>query len=151
MDIVDVNVSKLDKYNMEDELYYDSLWENMFDEGKYTDDGCNEAVGFIYSNACHAEVYGNAMDVTWIRIVRTIYDFLLLQTIWRIILWAQSKRKLSQRKTTEQLSLLTMAYILTSSSISRSVTYRFSLTRKPRKPSSEGASINQLRIEIWKI
>ena len=67
MEIVDVNVSKLDKYNMEDELYYESLWEKMFDEGKYTDDGCNEAVGFIHSNACHAEVYGNAMDVTWIK------------------------------------------------------------------------------------
>ena len=67
MEIVDVNVSKLDKYNMEDELYYESLWKKMFDEGKYTDDGCNEAVGFIYSNACHAEVYGNAMAVTWIK------------------------------------------------------------------------------------
>lgn len=67
MEIVDVNVSKLDKYNMEDELYYESLWEKMFDDGEYTDDGCNEAVGFIYSNACHAEVYGNAMNVTWIK------------------------------------------------------------------------------------
>lgn len=67
MEIVDVNVCKLDNYNMEDELYYESLWEKMFDEGKYTDDGCNEAVGFIYSNACHAEVYGNAMDITWIK------------------------------------------------------------------------------------
>ena len=67
MEIVDVNVCKLDNYNMENELYYESLWEKMFDEGKYTDDGCYEAVGFIYSNACHAEVYGNAMDVTWIK------------------------------------------------------------------------------------
>ena len=68
MEIVkDVNVSKLRPYDMESELYYESLWEKMFDEGKYTDDGCNEAVGFIYSNACHAEVYGNAMDVTWIK------------------------------------------------------------------------------------
>ena len=67
MEIVDVNVNKLCKYNMEDELYYESLWEKMFDDGEYTDDGCNEAVGFIYSNACHAEVYGNAMDVTWIK------------------------------------------------------------------------------------
>ena len=67
MEIVDVNVSKLGKYNMEDELYYESLWEKMFDDGEYTDDGCNEAVGFIYSNACHAEVYGEAMDVTWVK------------------------------------------------------------------------------------
>ena len=67
MEIVDVNVSKFDKYDMEDELYYESLWEKIFDEGKYTNDGCNEAVGFIYSNACHAEAYGNAMDVTWIK------------------------------------------------------------------------------------
>ena len=67
MEIVDVNVSKLDKYNMEDELYYESLWEKMFDDGEYTDDGCNEAVGFIYSNACHAEVYDNAMCVRWIK------------------------------------------------------------------------------------
>lgn len=67
MEIVDVNVSKLCKYNMEDELYYESLWVKMFDDGEYTDDGCNEAVGFIYSNACHAEVYGEAMDVTWVK------------------------------------------------------------------------------------
>lgn len=67
MEIVDVNVSKLGKYNMEDELYYESLWVKMFDDGEYTDDGCNEAVGFIYSNACHAEVYGEAMDVTWVK------------------------------------------------------------------------------------
>lgn len=67
MEIVDVNVSKFDKYDMENELYYESLWEKMFDEGKYTDDYCNEAVGFIYSNACHAEVYDNAMVVRWIK------------------------------------------------------------------------------------
>lgn len=67
MEIVDVNVSKLNKYNMEDEYYFEPLWKKMFDEGKYTDDGCNEAVGFIYSNACHAEVYGNAMVVRWIK------------------------------------------------------------------------------------
>ena len=67
MEIVDVNVSKFDKYDMENELYYEFLWEKMFDDGEYTDDGCNEAVGFIYSNACHAEVYGEAMDVTWVK------------------------------------------------------------------------------------
>ena len=67
MEIVDVNVCKLDNYNMEDELYYESLWEKMFDEGLYTDNYNNEAVGFIYSNACHAEVYGNSMDVRWIK------------------------------------------------------------------------------------
>lgn len=67
MEIVDVNVSKFNKYDIENDLYHDDLWENMFDDGEYTDDGCNEAVGFIYSNACHAEVYGNAMYVTWIK------------------------------------------------------------------------------------
>lgn len=67
MEIVDVNVSKLDKYNMEYEYDFESLWYSMFDDGEYTDDGCNEAVGFIYSNACHAEVYGNSMDVRWIK------------------------------------------------------------------------------------
>lgn len=67
MEIVDVNVIKLNKYDMENELYYESLWVKMFDDGEYTDDGCNEAVGFIYSNACHAEVYGDAMDVRWIK------------------------------------------------------------------------------------
>ena len=67
MEIVDVNVSKFNKYDIENDLYHDDLWENMFDNGEYTDDGCNEAVGFIYSNACHAEVYGNAMYVTWIK------------------------------------------------------------------------------------
>ena len=67
MEIVDVNVSKLDKYNMEYEYDFESLWYSMFDDGEYTDDGCNEAVGFIYSNACHAEVYGSSMDVRWIK------------------------------------------------------------------------------------
>ena len=67
MEIVDVNVSKLCKYKMEDELYYESLWVKMFDDGEYTDDGCNEAVGFIYSNACHAEIDGNAMYVSRIK------------------------------------------------------------------------------------
>ena len=67
MKIVDLNVSKFEKYNMEDEYYFEPLLEKMFDEGLYTDNYNNEAVGFIYSNACHAEVYGNAMDVTWIK------------------------------------------------------------------------------------
>ena len=67
MKIVDVNVSKFEKYNMDDEYYFEPLWEKMFDEGLYTDNYNNEAVGFIYSNACHAEVYGNAMDVRWIK------------------------------------------------------------------------------------
>lgn len=67
MEIVDVNVSKLDKYNMEYEYDFESLWYSMFDDGEYTDDGCNEAVGFIYSNACYAEVYGSSMDVRWIK------------------------------------------------------------------------------------
>ena len=67
MKIVDVNVRKFEKYNMEDEYYFEPLWEKMFDEGIYTDNYNNEAVGFIYSNACHAEVYGNSMDVRWIK------------------------------------------------------------------------------------
>lgn len=67
MEIVDVNVKNLSEFDIENDLYYDTLWENMFDDGEYTDDGCNEAVGFIYSNACHAEVYGNSMDVRWIK------------------------------------------------------------------------------------
>lgn len=67
MEIVDVNVSKFEKYNMEYEYDFESLWYSMFDDGTYTQDGCYQAVGFIYSNACHAEAYGNAMDVTWIK------------------------------------------------------------------------------------
>ena len=67
MKIVDVNVRKFEKYNMEDEYYFEPLWEKMFDEGLYTDNYNNEAVGFIYSNACHAEVYCNSMDVRWIK------------------------------------------------------------------------------------
>ena len=68
MEIVkDVNVSKLPVFDLEEFGYYEFLWEKIFDDGEYTDDGCNEAVGFIYSNACHAEVYGNAMDVRWIK------------------------------------------------------------------------------------
>lgn len=67
MEIVDVNVKNLSEFDIENDLYHETLWENMFDDGEYTDDGCNEAVGFIYSNACHAEVYGNSMDVRWIK------------------------------------------------------------------------------------
>lgn len=67
MEIVDVNVRNLREFDIENDLYHDVLWENMFDDGEYTDDGCNEAVGFIYSNACHAEIYGNAMYVRWIK------------------------------------------------------------------------------------
>lgn len=67
MEIVDVNVSKFDKYDMENEYYFEPLWEKMFDEGLYTGNYNNEAVGFIFSNACHAEVYGNAMVVRWIK------------------------------------------------------------------------------------
>ena len=67
MEIVDVNVKNLSEFDIENDLYHDTLWENMFDEGLYTDNYCNEAVGFIYSNACHAEVYGNAMVITWIK------------------------------------------------------------------------------------
>ena len=67
MEIVDVNVKNLSEFDIENDLYNDTLWENMFDDGEYTDDGCNEAVGFIYSNACHAEVYGSSMDVRWIK------------------------------------------------------------------------------------
>lgn len=67
MEIVDVNVTKLNGFDLENELYYESLFEKMFDDGEYTDNGCDEAVGFIYSNACHAEVYDNAMVVRWIK------------------------------------------------------------------------------------
>ena len=67
MEIVDVNVKNLRKFDIENDLYHDVLWENMFDYGEYAYDGCNEAVGFINSNACHAEVYGNAMYVRWIK------------------------------------------------------------------------------------
>ena len=67
MEIVDVNVRNLREFDIENDLYHDTLWENMFDYGEYAYDGCNEAVGFIQSNACHAEVYGNAMYVRWIK------------------------------------------------------------------------------------
>ena len=67
MEIVDVNVKNLSEFDIENDLYHYTLWENMFDEGLYTDNYCNEAVGFIYSNACHAEVYDNAMVVRWIK------------------------------------------------------------------------------------
>lgn len=67
MEIVDVNVKNLREFDIENDLYHDVLWENMFDEGLYTDNYCNEVVGFIYSNACHAEAYRNAIDVTWIK------------------------------------------------------------------------------------
>lgn len=67
MEIVDVNVKNLREFDIENDLYHDVLWENMFDDGEYTDDGCNEAVGFIYSNACHAEIDRNAMYVSRIK------------------------------------------------------------------------------------
>lgn len=67
MEIVDVNVKNLSEFDIENDLYHDTLWEKMFDEGLYTDNYNNEAVGFIYSNACHSEVYDNAMVVRWIK------------------------------------------------------------------------------------
>ena len=36
MEIVDVNVKNLREFDMEDDLYHDVLWENMFDDGEYT-------------------------------------------------------------------------------------------------------------------
>lgn len=148
MEIVDVNVSKFEKYNMEYEYDFESLWYSMFDDGTYTQDGCYQAVGFIYSNACHAEVYGNSMDVRWIK---DNSDNLRLAMVANDLvnnLMGTEQKKIITEETTEPRSLLTMAYILTSSSISRSVTFRFSLTRKPKKPSSEGTSINQLKLKI---
>ena len=68
MEIVkDVNVRNLKEFDIENDLYHDVLYENMFDDGIYTDNYYDEAVGFIYSNACYAEVYGNAMNVRWIK------------------------------------------------------------------------------------
>lgn len=67
MEIVDVNVRNLSEFDIENDLYHDTLWENMFDEGLYTEDYFNEAVGFIYSNACHAEIDRNAMYVSRIK------------------------------------------------------------------------------------
>lgn len=67
MEIVDVNVRNLSEFDIENDLYHDTLLENMFDDGEYTDNGCDEAVGFIYSNACHAEIDGNAMYVSRIK------------------------------------------------------------------------------------
>ena len=67
MEIVDVNVKNLSEFDIENDLYHDTLWENMFDDGEYTDDGCNEAVGFIYSNAYHAEIDRNAMYIRRIK------------------------------------------------------------------------------------
>lgn len=148
MEIVDVNVKNLREFDIENDLYHDVLWENMFDDGEYTDDGCNEAVGFIYSNACHAEVYGNAMCVTWIKDSADKIRLAMVANDLAITSWAQRKRKSSPRRTTEPRSLLTMAYISTSLLISRCVTYRFSLTRKPKQPSSEGATFNQLKLKI---
>lgn len=65
MEIVDVNVKNLSEFDIENDLYHDTLWENMFDDGEYTDDGCNEAVGFIYSNACHAEDKADDYAEVW--------------------------------------------------------------------------------------
>ena len=66
MEIVkDVNVSKLRPYDMESELYYESLWRKVFDEGLYAENYCEEAVGFINSRACHIEVNGNLFLVRY--------------------------------------------------------------------------------------
>lgn len=66
MEIVkDVNVSKMRPYDMESELYYESLWQKVFDEGLYTENCCEEAVGFINSRACNIEVNGNLFLVRY--------------------------------------------------------------------------------------
>ncbi len=68
MEIVkDVNVRKLKEFDIENDLYHDVLYENMFDDGIYTDNYYDEAVGFIYSNACYTEMDGNAMYISRIK------------------------------------------------------------------------------------
>ena len=67
MKTVDVNVTKLGDFDLENELYYESLWNEMLDDGEYVDNGCDEAVGFICSNACHIEVSGSVMRIVRIK------------------------------------------------------------------------------------
>lgn len=64
MEIVkDVNVSKLPVFDLENFYYYEFLWEKIFGEGEYTDNGCNEAVGFSNGRSCSAEYCRSAMII----------------------------------------------------------------------------------------
>lgn len=70
MEIVkDVNVSKLPVFNLDDYCYNEFLWEKIFDDGEYTDNGCDEAVGFSNGRSCSAEYYENTMIVRFTKAI----------------------------------------------------------------------------------
>lgn len=79
MEIVkDVNVSKLPVFNLDDYCYNEFLWEKIFDDGEYTDNGCDEAVGFSNGRSCSAEYYENTMIVRFTKAITDENLFLRL-------------------------------------------------------------------------
>ena len=148
MEIVDVNVSKFDKYDMEDEYYFEPLWEKMFDEGLYTDNYNNEAVGFIYSNACHSEVYDNAMVVRWIKDSADKTRLAMVANDLVNNLMGTEKNKIITEEN-NGTTLLTDDGIYLDIFVNFEMRYiQIPLTRKPKKPSSEGAMFYQLKLKI---
>ena len=70
MEIVkDLNVSELPVFDLEEFGYYEFLWERIFGDGEYTDNGCDEAVGFNSGRSCSAEYYENTMVVRFAKVI----------------------------------------------------------------------------------
>lgn len=78
MEIVkDVNVSKLPIFYLEEFGYYEFLWDKIFDDGEYTDNGCDEAVGFSNGRSCSAEYYEGTMIIRFTKIITDETSFMM--------------------------------------------------------------------------
>lgn len=78
MEIVkDVNVSELPVFDLEEFGYYEFLWERIFDDGEYTDNGCDEAVGFSNGRSCSAEFHEGTMIIRFTKIITDETSFMM--------------------------------------------------------------------------
>lgn len=78
MEIVkDVNVSKLPVFDLEKFGYYEFLWERIFGDGEYTDNDCDEAVGFNNGRSCSAEFHEGTMIIRFTKIITDETSFIM--------------------------------------------------------------------------
>lgn len=75
--IKDVNVSKLPIFYLEEFGYYEFLWDKIFDDGEYTDNGCDEAVGFSNGRSCSAKYYEGTMIIRFTKIITDETSFMM--------------------------------------------------------------------------
>lgn len=78
MEIVDVNVSKLPVFDLEEFGYYEFLWERIFGDGGYIDNDCDEAVGFSNGRSCSAEYYEGTMIIRFTKIITDETSFMMV-------------------------------------------------------------------------